>query len=66
MILLRRAISVECTTKQQIPDSKGSGMDYFKSILRGSHLLAHTWAMRPIPHGVFFRCSGIENAPSHE
>ena len=37
-----------------------------RGVLRGAHLLAHTWARRPIAHGVFFRCSGIENAPSHE
>ena len=52
--------------KTQNPRLLRPGMNYFRVILRGAHILAHTWAMRPIPHGIFFRCSGIEDAPSHE
>ena len=25
-----------------------SGMDYIRGVLRGSHLLAHTWAVKPM------------------
>ena len=29
-------------------------MNYFRVILHGAHLVAHTWASRAILHGVFF------------
>ena len=38
-------------------------MDYIKGVLRGAHLLAHTWASRPIAHGVCFGCSGKRIPP---
>lgn len=40
-----------------------SGMDYIRGVLRGSHLLAHTWAKRAVQHGVFFTCSLIKKRP---
>ena len=43
-----------------------SGMDYIRGVLRGSHLLAHTWANRPTLRGRFPVCSfsGINAPPS--
>ena len=32
-----------------------------RGVLRGSHLLAHTWASRPMLQGIF-RCSAMETA----
>ena len=41
-------------------------MNYFRVILRGSHLVAHTWASRPKQHGVFFTGSGKKTPPLME
>ena len=38
------------------------GMNCFIGILRGAPLLAHTWASRPVQHGVFFGLFSIEKA----
>ena len=35
-------------------------MNYFQGILRGAHLLAHTWAIIPRAQGCLFRCPGIK------
>ena len=40
-------------------------MNCFKGMLGSSPLLAHTWASRPVQHGVFFSCSGMKKRPSH-
>ena len=54
---------VECAVKCKNPRLFRPGTNYFRVILRGAHLLAHTWASRPVQHGAFFSCSGIKNAP---
>ena len=48
---------------QNIPGLKRPGIKYFRSVLRGSHLLAHTWATRPMLHGVIFISSGTDDPP---
>ena len=42
-----------------------SGMDYIRGVLRGSHLLAHTWASKPMLQGVF-SSAGIKTPPFME
>ena len=38
-------------------------MDYFKRVLRGAHLVAHTWATRPVQQGIFLDCSDMVQPP---
>jgi len=52
--------------KTQNPRLLRPGMNYFRVILRGAHILAHTWARSPTLHGVMFTCSGIKTPPLME
>jgi len=35
-------------------------MNYFRVILHGAHLLAHTWASNPVQQGVLYGCTDTE------
>ena len=48
---------VECAVKCKNPRLFRPGTNYFIGILRGSHLLAHTWASRPMLIWDLFGCS---------
>jgi hypothetical protein len=54
---------VKYAAKYKNPRLLESGMNCFMGILRGPHLVAHTWASRP-RFIFFFLCSPMEKPPS--
>lgn len=48
---------------QNIPGLKRPGIKYFRSVLRGSHPSAHTWANKSILYGCFSAVYTLAKAP---